>query len=220
MIGFNFNAAVGRIATFQKRFGQRVFDFRLNCAFERAGAIHGVEAGFGDDVQRGIVHMQMQVLGGQAFFETAQLDFGDAADIGLIQAVEHHHFVDTVDQLGAEMRFHVFHHHFFERFVIVGAHLLDVLAADIGSHHNHGVFKVYRAALAVGEAAVVEHLQQNVKHIGVGFFHFVEQNHAVRLAAHLLGEIAALFIAHIARRRADQAGNAVFFHVFRHIDAD
>ena len=127
VIGFNFNAAVGRIATFQKRFGQRVFDFRLNCAFERAGAIHGVEAGFGDDVQRGIVHMQMQVLGGQAFFETAQLDFGDAADIGLIQAVEHHHFVDAVDQLGAEMRFHVFHHHFFHRFVIGGAEPLDVL---------------------------------------------------------------------------------------------
>lgn len=41
--------------------------------------------------------------------------------------------------------------------------------ADIGSHHNHGIFEVYRAALAVGKAAVVEHLQQNVEHVGVGF---------------------------------------------------
>ena len=117
--------------------------------------------------------------------------------------MEHHHLVDAVDHFGAEMLFHVFHHHFFHRFVIGGAEPLDVLAADIGSHHNHGIFKIYRAALAVGESAVVEHLQQNVEHVGVSFFHFVEQNHAVRLAAHLFGEVAAFFVADIAGRRAD-----------------
>ena len=54
----------------------------------------------------------------------------------------------------------------------------------------------------------------------MGFFHFVQKNHAVRFAADLFGQVAAFFVADIARRRADQAGNGVFFHVFRHIDAD
>ena len=116
--------------------------------------------------------------------------------------------------------FYFFHHHRFYRIVVFGAHFLNALAADIGGHHNHGVFKVDRAALAIGEAAIVEHLQQNIEHIRVRFFHFIQQNHAVRLAPHLFGEKAAFFIAHIARRRANQAGHGVFFHVFGHINAD
>ena len=57
----------------------------------------------------------------------------------------------------------------------------------------------------VGDTAVVQHLQQHVEHIRMGLFDLVEQHHAVRLAAHGLGELAALLIAHISRRRADQA---------------
>ena len=47
----------------------------------------------------------------------------------------------------------------------------------------------------------------------------VEKDHGVRLAAHGLGELAALVVADIARRRADQARNAVLLHVFGHVDA-
>ena len=42
----------------------------------------------------------------------------------------------------------------------------------------------------------------------------------IRLAADGFGELAALLVADVARRRADQAGDAVFFHVFGHVDAD
>ena len=95
-----------------------------------------------------------------------------------------------------------------------------MLAADVAGHHNHRVFKVHRAPLPIGQTPIVQHLQQNIKHIGMRFFHFVQQNHAVRFAAHLLGQIAALLIAHISGRRANQPRNAVFFHIFRHINAD
>ena len=36
----------------------------------------------------------------------------------------------------------------------------------------------------------------------------------VGLAAHRLGQLAALLVAHVSRRRADQAGDRVFLHVF------
>ena len=37
---------------------------------------------------------------------------------------------------------------------------------------------------------------------------------------HRLGELAAFLVADVAGRRADQPGDAVLFHVFRHVDAD
>ena len=73
--------------------------------------------------------------------------------------------------------------------------------------------------VAVGEAAVVQHLQQDVEHVGVGLLDLVEQDHGVGPAAHRLGQLAALVVAHVARRRADEAGHRVLLHVLRHVEA-
>ena len=75
-------------------------------------------------------------------------------------------------------------------------------------------------ALPVGQPAIVEHLQQNVEHVRMRLLDLVEQNDLVRPPPHSFGECAALLIADIARRRADQAGDRVLLHVFRHVDAD
>ena len=40
------------------------------------------------------------------------------------------------------------------------------------------------------------------------------------MAAHLLGQLPGLVVADIARRRADQAGHRVLFHVLAHVDGD
>ncbi len=74
-------------------------------------------------------------------------------------------------------------------------------------------------ALAVGEAAVVQHLQQNVEDVAVRLLHFVKQDDLVRPAAHGFGERATLLVTDIAGRRADQAGDRVLLHVFGHVDA-
>ena len=52
------------------------------------------------------------------------------------------------------------------------------------------------------------------------FFDFVKQHDAVRMAAHLLGQLPGLVVADIARRRADQAGHRVLFHILAHVDRD
>ena len=54
------------------------------------------------------------------------------------------------------------------------------IAAEVGGQHDDCVAEIHRAALAVGQAAVIEHLQQNVEDVLVGFFHLVEQQHLVR----------------------------------------
>ena len=78
------------------------------------------------------------------------------------------------------------------------------LRADVAGHDEDGVLEVDRAALAVGQAAVVEDLEQDVEDVRVGLLDLVEQDHLVRPAADRLGELAALLVADVAGRRADQ----------------
>ena len=85
---------------------------------------------------------------------------------------------------------------------------------------DDGVAEVHGAALPVGQAAVVEHLQQDVEDVRVRLLDLVEQDHGVRPAAHGLGQVAALLVADVARRRADQPRDRVLLHELGHVDAD
>ena len=51
-------------------------------------------------------------------------------------------------------------------------------------------------------------------------FDFVQQDHAIRVATHLLGQLTTLVIANIAWRATKQAGDRMGLHVLRHIEAD
>ena len=62
-------------------------------------------------------------------------------------------------------------------------------------------------------------MQQDVEDVGVRLFDLVEQHHTVRLAAHGLCELAALVVADVSRRRADETRDGELLHVLGHIDA-
>ncbi len=94
------------------------------------------------------------------------------------------------------------------------------LAARVGGHDDDRVLKVHVAALGVGNVAVVQDLQQDVEHIRMGLLDLVEEDDAVGLAAHLLGELAGLVVAHVARGRADDAGDGELLHELGHIQPD
>ena len=66
---------------------------------------------------------------------------------------------------------------------------------------------------------VVQYLQQRVEHFRVGFFDLVEQYHLVGSAAHGFGQLHALVVADVARRRANQAADRLALTVFAHIHA-
>jgi hypothetical protein len=78
--------------------------------------------------------------------------------------------------------------------------LRDIAGTEVGGHHDHRVLEVDLPALCVGQPTLVKDLQQRVEDVRVSLFDLVEQHNAERLAAHLLGELAALFVADIARR--------------------
>ena len=52
---------------------------------------------------------------------------------------------------------------------------------------------------------------------GCAFFDLVKQHHAVRAAAHGLGQLTALVVAKVARRRTQQPGGGVLLLILRHI---
>ena len=98
--------------------------------------------------------------------------------------------------------------------------LRDLTSAHVGRHDNHGVAEVDRLALAVGKAALLEHLQQDVEDVGVRLFDLVEQHDRVRMATHSLGKLAALVVTHITRRATNELGNLELAAELRHVKAD
>ena len=103
-------------------------------------------------------------------------------------------------------------------FAVVPDAAQQLLRAQVGGQDQNGVLEVHGAALGVGDPAVVQHLQQDVEHIGMGLFHLVEQHHAVGLPADGLGQLATFLVAHVSGRRADQTADGEFLNVFGHID--
>ncbi len=80
--------------------------------------------------------------------------------------------------------------------------------------------KVHGPPMTVGQPPLVQQLQQRVEHLGVGLFDLVEEDHAVGPPPHRLGELAALLVAHVAGRGADEARDGVALLVLAHVDAD
>ena len=98
--------------------------------------------------------------------------------------------------------------------------LRHVGGARVGGHDQDDVAEIDRLAVVVGQLAVVHDLQQDVEQVGMGLLDFIQQQHGVRMLVDGVGQHAALIEADIARRRADQAGDAMPLHILRHVEAD
>lgn len=92
--------------------------------------------------------------------------------------------------------------------------------SDIRGHDEDCVAEIDRASRSVGQAPLVEELQQRVEDLRVRLLDLVEQHDGVGLAAYRFGELPALAVADISGGRSDQPGDVVFLGVFRHVDAD
>ena len=138
-----------------------------------------------------------------------------------MQRVEDDDLVDPVEELGAEHLLELVQEQALDALVLA-LHLValrDQRGADVARHDDDRVLEVDGAALVVGEAPVVEDLQQHVEDVGVRLLDLVEQDDAVRPTAHRLGELAALLVADVAGRRADEPRDAVALHVLAHVEA-
>ena len=118
------------------------------------------------------------------------------------------------------MRLELIPNDLFDRVVGLAHHALNVLRTQIGGHDDHCIAEIDRTTLSIGQTTIVEHLQQHVEDIRVGFFHLIQQDHAVGLATNRFGQVATLLIANIAGRRTDETCHRVFFHELAHVDTN
>src|SRR5882757_2956516 len=102
----------------------------------------------------------------------------------------------------------------------IARQLHDQLAPDIGGEDDQGVLEIDLSTVAIFHDALVEHLEENLMHVGMGLLDFVEQYHAVRLSPYRLGQSSAFAVTDIARRRAFQRRDGVRLLKLRHVDGD
>ena len=141
----------------------------------------------------------------------------DAVDLLARERVEDNRIVHAVQELRPERPLQLFHHAVAHALVgplgllpwPAGAEadavvlLGQPLRADVGGHDDDRVLEVDDAALGVGQAPVLHHLQEDVEDLRMRLLDLIQQHDAVRPAAHRLGELPPLFVTDIARRGAD-----------------
>ena len=192
----------------------------LNRALERTRAEHRVETAAGELGHRFIRHLKLHLLLRHTLGKPLDLDQRDLLDVLGLERVENHDLVDPVQELGAEVQLDLVPHDFLDRFVGLAHHALDMLRTQVRCHDDHRIAEIHGTALAVRQPTVIQNLQQHVEYVRMRFLDLVEQNDAVWLAAHGLGQVAALFVSDVTRRGANQARHRMLFHEFAHVDAD
>ena len=74
--------------------------------------------------------------------------------------------------------------------------------------------------MAIGQAAIVEQLKQDIKYIVVRLFDFIEKNHAVGASSNRFRQLATFFVTDVSRRGAYKSTDGVPFHELAHVDSN
>ena len=192
----------------------------MNQARHRAGAHLRIETFFREVLAQSGGKFHFHFFLKQLLFQLQQEFVHHFADDHFAQRCKRDNRIQAVAEFGSELL--VNRLHFIAALALTGktnGGLAQALGAGIGSHDDDYIAEIGALSVIIGELAVVHHLQQHIENIGMGFFDFVEQQHAIRLFVHRFSEQTALLEADIARRRTNQARYGVAFHIFRHIKA-
>src|SRR5271166_1514903 len=206
-----------------------VLDLALDGAPQRASTQHRVEATLGQQCLGLVGQLHGHVLALKLARDPGDHQVDHLDDLVASQLVEDDDLVDAVEELRAEVLLELVVDLLLHPLVVVVTATLgeaqadrlgDVGGAEVGGEDQHGVLEVHRAALPVGEPAILENLQQAVVDLLMRLLNLVEQHHRERLAPHLLGELAALFVADISRRGAEQPRRGESVMELAHVDLD
>src|SRR5579864_3004949 len=203
----------------EERGGQSIAQALLNDAPQRPGTVGGVEALVGELALGGVGHVQGQAGVLHLLRQAAELNLDDLLQLLQPEWVEDDRVIDSVQELGEELGLeHVHDDAADARLVAALGHLGDGLAAEVRRHDDNRVAEVNGAALAVGQAAVVEYLKQHVEDVAMGLLDLVEEHNRERSAPDRLGEPAAFLVADVARWGADQARDVVPLAELAHVE--
>ena len=72
-------------------------------------------------------------------------------------------------------------------------------------------------ALTVSQAALVQNLQQDVEDVWMCFLNLIKEQNRVWTPTNSFSELAALIVAHVSWRCANQLSYSVTLHVLGHV---
>mmetsp|Transcript_12243 Transcript_12243/g.49159 ORF Transcript_12243/g.49159 Transcript_12243/m.49159 type:complete len:205 (+) Transcript_12243:169-783(+) len=191
-----------------------VHNVALDCPLEGPSAVDLVVALVGEPSSGLWGDNERDLLVSEELPDVLELDANDAVHVLAAQPVEHEDLVQAVDELWWEVLLDTLHH--CPARARCGCSLRKArqnVCSEVARENDHRVPKVHLAALAVGEVALVEHLQKQVGDLAVGLFELVKQHNAVGAAAHGLRQGTALLVAHVPGRRADEPAHGELLHV-------
>ena len=81
-----------------------------------------------------------------------------------------------------------------------GNSVKDYIRAEVRGEDDNCVFKINRPSLRIGDASVIKHLKQNIKHIRVRLFNLVKKYNRIRFFAYGFRKLAAFFVTDISMR--------------------
>jgi hypothetical protein len=123
-----------------------------------------------------------------------------SASCSSVSARKTNDLVDAVDELGPEGLAEEVHQLVSQLLEIAAGAgvLLNAVGADVRGHDHDRVLEVDRPPLGVGQAAVVEDLEQHVEDIRMRLLDLVKEQHGVGPPPNGLGELARLLITDVA----------------------
>src|ERR1035437_3593520 len=229
-VGADHDDLAGFELTVKNLLGKDVLDVALDRATQGTCAEHTVVAPLGEQSLGRGSELDTHVLVLEPHVELGDHQVDDLDDLRLGQLREHDDVVRPVEELRPKVLFElvgdlVLHPLIAGLDVATGCKpegltLGDVTGAKVRGHDDHGVLEVHDPAVSISEAAILEDLQQRVEDVSVGLLNLVEEHDGERLAADLLGQLAALLVAHVARRRTEQPGDRVLLAVLGHVELD
>src|SRR5262249_52587267 len=161
--------------------------------FQRTGAIHRIEAFPRNQSLNGVGQFKLKILLSKSATHPGKLNIDDRSQFFLGQAVEDNDLVDAIQEFRAEMVPQCFHNAPVALFLITG--IEDELAPDVACHDDDGVLEIHCPPLSVGDAAIIQNLQQNIEYVGMSLFNLIEKNDAVGPATNRLAELSTFVVA-------------------------
>ena len=162
------------------------------------------------------------MLGAQPSGEAVDEELRDLDQLFFRQRAEDDDLVDAVDELRSEVLPKDVHQILLqplERFVRPRL-LLNAVRTQVRGHDHDRVLEVDGAPLRVGEAAVVENLEQDVEDVWMRLLDLVEQQHRIGPPPHLLRQLSRFLVADVTGRRADEPRDRMALLELAHVEAD
>ena len=144
-----------------------------------------IVAFFGQEIFGFIGHFYQVAQARNAVEQLAQRNVNDFVNVLALQWIEHNYIVQAIQKLRWEgflqRALNRAFHHFvgivifrFSRKTNSCAKIFQISNSNVGSHDDNSVTEINATTQTIGQDTVVQHLQQNVEHVGVGFFYFVQ----------------------------------------------